>query len=579
MKKAPILLSTLTIMTGVSGLANVALTPSLSAIAAESSSSDIAPDIYSTDLWALKDYFRLEKLDFKNNHVVYEVGGTANSQGIRAQRAIIAMRDYTSGVTEEEADSFLPSLGVGDKTWYKAIIDDTKPSAINYNYPKTILLRDNLPDVLYVAVQYGHETTDESGKKMLEGEYWVRTKVDYRRCIHSAVFDIDSMTCGIKYDSGTQTAKLVAAKGENTVFLPEDEIVVTWKEELKQDLKLRVAALNTQLVHMKTKLSNMGPILYWADIDINNMQKSTTELENSRDLDKPLKELRTLLQNVKYIYDWMIGEKQQENMDTLQAELNAVRAELEQLKQDTTGTATEMEKLRQELAEMAQKWQNAQNSLEISEAESQTKQLELDTVLRKLGELQTKVEELQGKLARAEKELSNTVAHADTVQLELVQIKEQITKIKQEKEVLMQQIQVLTVGRDNWQEEKAKLEQEQSDLKMQNQTLNDENAALRRENEGLLTRIRELETSLAIKSTCTMVGEVRVGGKPLDDSSMKGAEEMNDILLNDVDESNVEIPNLGGVETKTNFWWIAVAVVGVLGGLGLYCKKRFGREH
>lgn len=136
MKKAPFLLSTLTVVAGISGLVNTAFVPIPSVIAAESSFINKISDVYDFDLYTVSNYFRLEKLDFRNNHIVYAVGGTANSQGIRAQRAIIAMRDYENGITEEEADVLLPSLGVGNKTWYKTIVDDIKPSATNYTYPK-----------------------------------------------------------------------------------------------------------------------------------------------------------------------------------------------------------------------------------------------------------------------------------------------------------------------------------------------------------------------------------------------------------------------------------------------------------
>jgi len=577
-KKAPFLLSTLTVVAGISGLVNTAFVPIPSVIAAESSFINKISDVYDFDLYTVSNYFRLEKLDFRNNHIVYAVGGTANSQGIRAQRAIIAMRDYENGITEEEADALLPSLGVGNKTWYKAIVDDIKPSATNYTYPKNISLSDNLPDVLYIAVQYGHETVNNDGKKILEDEFWVRTKVDYRKCIHSSVFDISNMTCAVKYDYTAHTADLVALRGENDVLLPENEAVITWKEELKQALKARAAALNAQLAHMKTQLSSVGTTLYWADVAIGNMQKSTTELENSKDLDKPLADLRKLLQDVKDIYDWMIGEKQQENMDALQAELNAVRAELEQMLQDASGAANDIEKLRQDLVEAVQKWQDTQKLLEISEAENQAKQMELDVVLAELNNLQVKLRDLQGELDITKQELNDAKVDADTLRNDLVEVQEQMKEIKREREVLMQRIQVLVGDQGKWQEEKTKLEQEQNILKGENQALNEENTALKREKEALLVRIRELEKALAEKTACTVVGEVRVGEKPLNDSSADKTGIDNTNVLDDADTGDVEIPNLGGIETKTNFWWVTVVVLGILGGLGFCCKKRFRRE-
>ena len=114
-------------------------------------------------------------------------------------------------------------------------------------------------------------------------------------------------------------------------------------------------------------------------------------------------------------------------------------------------------------------------------------------------------------------------------------------------------------------------------MKGENQALNEENTALKREKEALLVRIRELEKALAEKTACTVVGEVRVGEKPLNDSSADKTEVDNTNVLDDADTGDVEIPNLGGIETKTNFWWVTV-VLGILGGLGLCCKKRFRRE-
>ena len=118
--------------------------------------------------------------------------------------------------------------------------------------------------------------------------------------------------------------------------------------------------------------------------------------------------------------------------------------------QDASGAANDIEKLRQDLVEAVQKWQDTQKLLEISETENQAKQMELDVVLAELNNLQVKLRDLQGELDITKQELNDAKVDADTLRNDLVEVQEQMKEIKREREVLMQKIQVLVGDQGKW---------------------------------------------------------------------------------------------------------------------------------
>lgn len=575
MKKIPLLLSTLTLVTGVSSLTNTTLVVSVSATDTVATSTEVT-DLYFEDLYTMSEYFRIEELDFINQRLTYNVGHAMSTEWALPQKILIVARDYEGGITEKEADEASKTLGVGDDGWYQTLVTSKKVGATNYMLANGIA--DNLSDIIYFAIQYGHKTNQG-----LEDVYWVRGKVDYRKCIHSDFFDAKTMTCTVRVNNNTQTAELAGIAADGYIAFPEDEKVLTWEEEWKEAVKEHIADLNTLLTHIKTQLPITGVTLEQAGTSIKNLQKSIAEMTGTQSLDKGLTQLQTLLQQTQAIYDWMIGAEQQKNMDSLQAQLDAALAEIKRLKQDSTTGEDEIMQAQRELAEMTQKWREAQEKLVIVEADNQQKQADLATAQAELEKLYKEIQILQEHLDTLETKLSESTATNNIAQAEITQLREQITAILRQKEEIMQKAQILTNENDKLLKQYTELQKQNAELQKEvqnNLQLQQENQDLRAENDKLRAQIRELETELAQKSSCTVVGEVRVGDKPLGESVTNA--ETSSIISTDVEikaeESSPEVPNLGEVETKTNFWWVAAAIVGALGVLGVCCKKRLDRE-
>ena len=443
---------------------------------------------------------------------------------------------------------------------------------------------------------------------MLEDEYWVRGKIDYRKCIHSASFDSETMACAVQADKSTQTAKVVILKDGNYIALPEDEVVLTWEEEWKIAVAERIKTLNTQLTHMKQQLPMVYQTLEQVDTTIANMRKTTAGMSNIQGIKSNLTKLETLSQQVRRVYDWLLGAEQQKNMDDLQTQLNDALAEVERLKAGSTDVEVEIAVARAEIVRLTQVLQETQAELMQHDAEYeaklQAKQSELQVAGVKLETLQKEAATLKSRIVDLEKKLAGAGSNHETAAKALAQAQQELQKIMAEKEAIMQRVQGLMVDNEDLslmnkdlaqqakqlQATETKIKAENQELKEENQafkaqveTLKAEKTALERANEDLNTQIKELEVELARKTSCTVVGEVHVGDKPLNNTNPTETVEMTEVtevapVVEQQEAETVAVPNLGDVETKTNFWWIAVAIVGALGVLGLCCKKRLDRE-
>lgn len=524
-KKTPILLSTLMVAAGISGVVSTALAATSPVYATEVAAAEDTQttDIYVEDLYAMSDYFRISELDFAKNRIVFSVGGNHALDGIRPQRAMIVVRDYESGVSEAEADQRAHTLGVGDDTWYRTFLDTRTVSANNYMSGSGYQLRENLSDILYFALQFGEIITDASGKKTLENVYWVRGKIDYRKCIHSELFDAETMVCTVKVNRLAQTAMLAAISDGDWLLFPEDEKVMTWEEEWRKVLAVKIANLNTQLTHMKEQLPVVGATLDQMAATIKKLQTASAEVDPKQELSPSFTELQVLLQQVQSAYDWMLGTEQEKVMTGLRDDLQTALLEIERLKQSTGGSNEQLEKL----------------------------QIEIQTLQAKLDEAS----------AQFEAEVVKTTA-----------VREELQQILAEKEEIMQKVQELTM-------KNSELRQVNNDLTAENEALKKQNQDLLVQNEVLNARIRDLEAALAEKPICTLITEVQMENTSTDveimpENTSKKTNAIEDVATEEV----VEVPNLGEVETKTNFWWVVVAIVGALGVLGMCCKKRLGRD-
>lgn len=571
MKKLPVLLSTLTVAASLTGGMSTILTQER-AWALEDVTQTNRENIYSNELSVLAKYVQFEWFDFGANLLRVETGGTANSTGIRAQKLVVAYRDFENGVTEEEADMAARTLGESASTDLLTLVEAVQPAQGNTLKPlKGKKLTDNLTDIIYFAVQFGHENAD----KNLEDEYWVRGKLDYRNCIHSTVFEPENMLC--TRDTSTGVVQfLPATQNGDWVTVPSDDQVITWETEWKKEVERRLAVMDEWLQHIKTELPDTDSTLYLMGKELAQLQLSTSKLENMAEVDQKMLNLEQTLQEVRTMLGWMIGECQQEIMNELQNSLSTAQNNLVMMQKQVETLKTQLLQAKNEVELANDARQEAQAKLDQGYRALEEAQIELARVVAESQNLQKCIQELEAKLKLG-------AGENETMQAELGKAQQEIKRLMQEKANLTQQIVELAAKNAELMRELQNLdtnnkvegaemaiEAEDTALKLENEALKMHNQQLEQENESLRLQMRWLQQELVRVST-VQVGEVKVGEKPLDEAAEAGNESIISTPVEMIDE--VEVPNLGETEVKVNLWWALAVIVGMLGAMSLWCKR------
>lgn len=591
MKKTPLLLSTLALAAGVTGSINMALSLASPVAAIEAlTDSEQNTDIYFEDLSAMNEYFRIEGLNFKKNSMTYNVNKYTVVGGMQAQKVLIVARDYEAGVSEAEADEKSHFLGVdGDTTWYKSLVNNRVVASTNY-VPniKDYKLEDNLTDILYFAIQFGEIVTDTNGKKTLKDAYWVRGKIDYRKCIHSALFDAETMTCSTMVEYPTKTATLVTidSKGDYVIF-PEDEKVITWDEEWGGVLKDRLATLDAQITHMNTQLPAVEATLAQMAATIKNIQKLAGELDDAQEVEQSLEQTKALSQQVQNTYDWMLGTEQRKIMDDLRAALAEALAEIEQLKQQqSTDNTDEILQYQQALEKLQKEITELQAELSKVNTQLRLETINLANTEQELAQMEAKMREILAEKEGIMQKIQDLMGDKGVLEKQNDDLNQENAKISAENSVFVAKVTDLTKQNTELQEQNQNLIAQIRELQEQNRNLvaqftesQEQNQDLVVQNEVLNAKIKELETALAEKPTCTVITEMQVDNKAMEDADVVNN---LDAVVEDKDDTAsveaVEVPNLGEVKTKTNFWWMIAGLAIVLGAIGVYCKKHLNRE-
>lgn len=577
MKKLPVLLSTLTVAASLTGGMSTMLAQER-AWALEDITQTNREDIYSDELSALANYIRFEWFDFDSNLLRVETGGTANSTGIRAQKLIIAYRDFENGVTEAEADVAALTLGEGANPNLLTLVEATQPAQGNTLKPlKGKKLTDNLTDIIYFAVQFGHENADKS----LEDAYWVRGKLNYRNCIHSTVFELENMLCARSTDAGT-TQFLPAAQDGSWVALPSDDKVITWETEWKEEVERRLAAMNEWLQHIKTELPDVDATLYLMEKNLQQLQLSTSKLENMAEVDQEMLNVKRTLQEVQAMLGWMLGEYQQEIMDELRNDLSTARNELIVMQKQIEMLKTQLLQAEKNAEAAGNAEKEAQVKLEEGYKELEKAQIELARVLEEGQSLQKRVQELEARLkltvdenTTMREELSKVQQEIENLTKEKVELMRQIAELAAKNAELMRELENMNTNDVKVEGTNMVLEAENMALKLENEALRAQNGQLTQENGALKLQIQQLQQELARVSK-VQVGEVKVGEKPLNEVVETGNESIISTPVEIIED--VEVPNLGETEVKVNFWWLLVVIIGVLGAAGLWCKRRLNKR-
>jgi len=276
-------------------------------------------------------FFHLLSVDYKNNQLgirMYE------QDDWRIKRVVLAYRNFEGGISEAEADQQLSTLGVTDSTAWKMLWDyDAKGVKDLYFYMapkegnKNIPLGENLTDIVYYAVEYGHKT--DMG---WQDNWWTRGKISYRNCVHSAIFDPETMICTEESDGSysIKTAKYVM------VAKPEEE-VISWDEEWNAILRKRYGEARDQLANLRNYLYNTVTILDGADLSLGNLVVTLPKAEGMENRDEMVSDVARLQDLSRTLREYYANLGNSGN--------SAEKAELEQLRQEADGLRLENESL------------------------------------------------------------------------------------------------------------------------------------------------------------------------------------------------------------------------------------------
>lgn len=361
MKKTPILLSTMIIASGGIGV-------TLPAMIANADSREYSNNVLSNDpltgesLSMLSEsagrdrtsltenapdsIFRFLSVDYKQNQMGVRI---MERDDWLIRRIVIAYWDYENGVTEVEADANLATLGVDDGVSWKTLWDyDAKgmPGIYQYATPKDngvkVYLKDNLTDMVYYAVEYGHRA-EENGE--WRDTWWERGKINYRNCVHSSVFDAETMVC-MRESDGSYSVKL---RDGTEVETPVEEIV-SWNEEwnVVQDQRYRDAM--NQLADLHYNLYNVVKILDGVDRTLARLDVTLPKAEGMKDRDVIMAENARLQDLSRTIREYYMGL----NNATLQEELERLRQEKTDWLLEKAVIEEERGKVEQENADLRQ---------------------------------------------------------------------------------------------------------------------------------------------------------------------------------------------------------------------------------
>lgn len=297
--------------------------------------------------------FQLLSVDYKQNQMGIQI---FEREDWRIKRVVVAYRNYEGGITEVESDANLTKLGVANDSEWKVVWDygDTRGIVDLYQYvaPEedgiSVKIEENLTDILYYAVEYGHRAADGEG---WQDEWWMRGKINYRNCAHSSVFDKETMICMWEGDGsyGVRTANY------DIVEMPA-ETVISWDEEWNKVQRQRYMAAQERLMGLKDDLYNMLRILDGVDETLSGLEVTLPKSENMSNLEG-LKAGNAQLQ--------LLSKELREKYLGLGNTAN--QAELEKLRQEKVELLNEKTVLIEEKARIAQ--ENAELKAQIEELE------------------------------------------------------------------------------------------------------------------------------------------------------------------------------------------------------------------
>lgn len=570
-------------------------------------------------------------------------------EGWKPLQAVIVYRDYENGVTEAEADEKFKELTNEKNDWSVELLNKEMTTAA-MSWSTTLnrdhQLKDNLTDIVYYAVKYGRETTDADGNKQLTDTYWLRGKVDYRKCGHSKVFNQDTMTCFARLDSDNKVVNYLPHDREgNFLTLPENEVIRPWEDELATVLSEKANKVREELNVLLSNLIRVKTIMSDAEVDITKLNKAAPSSSDADSLLIQAYSLEELLKRTQGIYNGI-----------------AASGDI------VCPTESEVKRLEQELAEIEAELRAAEARITAAETRATTAESKQADAEAKLQTAEEKLAENRQKLQESEQKRIEAENQTQEAQQKMLEAKEKLAEIEAECQNLQKKIEAMTGKMDRLKQENAGLKQANAELKKinadlkqeneglgrqklafeeKNQNLTAENHDLQAKNQDLEAKTAKLEAKIAEmeqekgkneesgdnaspEASGGSLDSSENGGAVIQPDDSKGAENGSNlsqeaeksaseagngsgtvvsaneggesasnrgeeenisgkVRVNDAPDGEntginksasekmgqpeVEVPNLGGTETKINFWWVLIGVVGLFGASVMWLRK------
>lgn len=537
-RKIPIILASLT-------LATMGMGGGLSAEALSGVSQEIlaaarkATDELSLKTDATDAYLKINLIKYKDGMANGSVSVPEEGDWY-IKRVVVAYMNFSQGISEEEADANLGSLNeVNNRDWKTVSLYENYPWSgrktqdITLNQAQTG--RDTLAnksDIFYYAVEFGSVESGEWAET-----WWSRGKIDYRSCVHSTVFDEETMNCVRVEEDGEVKYLPQMKKGGVMVAVPENEQVLTWREEWRDVIMWEYEAVQNETELMWRYLNGGLAVLDRNDLALDGIMRSVEHYDKA---------------DSKLLWINQGAEFHKERI-----------AEMRKFFEKSDGADT--------------------SKLEILEKENETLKQTNTTLESEKAELRAKNETLTQGKEDLEKEILRLRAENEALKMAKDDLEQGNEGVMSEIRSLRQEIERMT-------EEMAKMRQEADELGEKNAQAEAENVGLRQDVDRVEKEKQELEKKMVEMTSgqkCEIVNVVNEV-KSAENSEEKVTNGQNmvkeDVVIEPEEEkkeeeNRVEVPSLGGEEVKTNgVWWWLIPVVGIIGVTILLVKRKFSRE-
>ncbi len=220
----------------------------------------------------------------------------------RAMRIIFAQQDYEAGYTREEAEAELAQLGVGETKSLKIMHDQDARNSTPLGWTlgmNKIEMAENKSDRIYFAFQLA-DFKNVDGEKTWNDVWWERGVIDYRDCMHTANFHLDTAFCRLE-NTGKGTYRIDAADNMTWEWLerPAGEKILTWGEELMQIQQSRIQAVRDELAGLNVESEGLEETLARLETELDQIEIGIKKVAGTEAMQEEIVELREIIQSLR----------------------------------------------------------------------------------------------------------------------------------------------------------------------------------------------------------------------------------------------------------------------------------------